>query len=101
MVLVMSTILAMCVLYLKLFLVSRKHAAAIAAMEATTKPSNHHAAEAPGQAAANSKSGHGGGKHKISDHAWRYTKTVLLIVGINCASWFPMGQFEVELEFLV
>ena len=77
MVLIMTIILAMVALYAKLFLVARKHANAIAAM---TVPGGEVTAK-------------GRPAKKSSDHAWRYTKTVLLIVGVNCAAWVPMGQF--------
>ena len=67
MVVINTPILVTALLYAKLFLVARKHAAAIAAQ--------------PGERTA----GH-------SDHAWRYAKTVLLIVGVYFACWVPMGM---------
>ena len=67
MVAINTPILVTALLYVKLFLVARKHVAAIAAQpgESTGRP---------------------------SDHAWRYAKTVLLIVGVYFACWVPMGR---------
>nr|KAG5697339.1 hypothetical protein BaRGS_004065 [Batillaria attramentaria] len=62
-------VVVMATLYLKLFLVARKHAVAIAA-------------SVPGEST----------RQRTSEHAWRYTKTVLLIVGVNYLSWVPMGM---------
>ena len=76
MVVIMTIIFLMIVLYAKLFLVARKHASAIAAMTI------------PGEVISR------GHVKRTSDHAWRYTKTVLLIVGVNCAAWLPMGEFR-------
>ena len=75
MVVMMSIFFVMIVLYAKLFLVARKHAHAIAAMTV------------PGEVISR------GHVKKTSDHAWRYTKTVLLIVGVNYAAWLPMSEF--------
>nr|KAG5697340.1 hypothetical protein BaRGS_004066 [Batillaria attramentaria] len=58
------------ILYVKLFLVARKHAAAIAAQTGAISATR-------------------------SQHAWRYTKTVLVIVGVYFACWFPMGMLVV------
>ena len=74
MVVIMTIIFVMIVLYAKLFLVARKHAHAIAAMTVA------------GDVISSGKT--------TSDHAWRYTKTVLLIVGVNCAAWVPLGEFR-------
>ena len=74
MVVIMTIIFVMIVLYAKLFVVARKHAHAIAAMTVA------------GEVSSSCK--------PTSDHAWRYTKTVLLIVGVNCAAWLPMGEFK-------
>ena len=71
MVVINTPILVTALLYVKLFLVARKHVAAIAAQ--------------PGERTA----GH-------SDHAWRYAKTVLLIVGVYFACWVPMGRSVVS-----
>ena len=76
MVVMMTIIFVMVVLYAKLFLVARKHAHAIAAMTV------------PGEVISR------GHVKKTSDHAWRYTKTVLLIVGVNYAAWLPMSEFR-------
>ena len=74
MVVIMTIIFVMIVLYAKLFVVARKHAHAIAAMTVA------------GEVSSSCK--------PTSDHAWRYTKTVLLIVGVNCAAWLPLGEFR-------
>ncbi|KAK7484033.1 hypothetical protein BaRGS_00024768, partial [Batillaria attramentaria] len=63
-------ILVNAILYVKLFLVARKHAAAIAAQTGAISAAR-------------------------SQHAWRYTKTVLVIVGVYFACWFPMGMLVV------
>ena len=76
MVVMMTIIFVMVVLYAKLFLVARKHAHAIAAMTVTGEVISR------------------GHVKKTSDHAWRYTKTVLLIVGVNYAAWLPMSEFR-------
>ncbi|KAK7484032.1 hypothetical protein BaRGS_00024767 [Batillaria attramentaria] len=68
-VLIQFCVVVMATLYLKLFLVARKHAVAIAA-------------SVPGEST----------RQRTSEHAWRYTKTVLLIVGVNYLSWVPMGM---------
>jgi hypothetical protein len=59
-------------LYLKLFLVARKHAAAIAAMTVAGETTHS--------------------THKTDHHALRYTRTVMLIVGANSSTWMPMGN---------
>ena len=72
----MTIIFVMLVLYVKLFFVARKHANAICAMSISGEVISR------------------GHVRKTSDHAWRYTKTVLLIVGVNCAAWLPLGEFR-------
>ena len=76
MVVIMTIIFVMLVLYVKLFFVARKHANAICAMSISGEVISR------------------GHVRKTSDHAWRYTKTVLLIVGVNCAAWLPIGEFK-------